>query len=492
MLITPPHDAQSNQLGSHKVPEKDSLRGQNPLSAAAVALSSWMERWFPDAFVFVVLAIVISALAAFIIGAPVQSISIAFGSGFWDLIPFTLQASMVVIGGYVVASSPLAGRAIRFLAGIPRSGPSAVAFISATSCMSSLVNWAFSFVFGALLVREIARRHKTLDYRAASASAILGLGTVWALGISSAPAQLQANASSLPPALLQITGVLPYSQTIFLWQSMVMTCVLLTVTVAVSYFSAPRGAQAVTASDLQINLSTTTPSNDLPLSRPGEWLENRRSLNLFVVLIGATYLMSVFMQKGVLNGLSNLNVYNFLFLMLGLLLHGTPRKFMSAVSAAVPSVGGMLIQFPFYAGVAGIMTHAMSPTGATVASLLAHTFTGVAGRDYFAPAVAVYSAVLGLFIPSGGGKWLVEAPYIMQAANYVHVHLGWTVTIYNAAEALPNLINPFWMIPVLGLVSLRPRDIVGFTFLQFLINAPLVILMSWLLGETLNYVPPHP
>lgn len=490
MIIDTPHGVRSKQIGLDYAPDAKALPDQNALSATAVMLSAWMERWFPDAFVFVVLAVILSACGAVLIGAPVLSIPQAFGNGFWDLIPFTLQASLVVIGGYVVASSPLASRVITWLAVIPRSGPSAVAFIAAISCATSLVNWAFSLVFGALLVKEMARRHPSLDYRAASAAAILGLGSVWALGISSAPAQLQANASSLPPALLKITGVLPYSQTIFLWQSVLMASILLVVTISVSYFSTPRGTAATTAADLGIDLAVQEEPASTENSRPGEWLERSRTLSLILVAIGGTYLLSVFMQKGFLTGLSNLNTYNFFFLTLGLLLHGTPRRFTRAVSEAVPSVSGILIQFPFYAGVAAILTHAAAPGGATVASIVAHAFTDVAGRDFFEPAVAIYSAILGLFIPSGGGKWLVEAPYIMQAANEVKMHLGWTVQIYNAAEALPNLINPFWMIPVLGLVSLRPRDIVGFTFLQFLINAPLVIAMSWLLGRTLQYLPP--
>lgn len=461
---------------------------ENVLSRVALKLTEWMERWFPDAFVFVLLAVLFGAIGAFAIGAPATGIIKAFGNGFWDLIPFTLQASLVVIGGYVVASSPVATRVIGWLASIPKSGSGAVAFIATVSCTTSLVNWAFSLVFSALLVKEMARRHSHLDYRAASAAAILGLGSVWALGLSSAPAQLQANAASLPPALLKVTGVIPFSQTIFLWQSIVMAIILLIVTISVAYFAAPKGKRAVSAESLGIDVSVQDVPED-PCTRPGEWLERSRILSLIVVGFAAIYLALVFAEKGFFSAISNLNTYNFLFLSLGLLLHQTPRRFMKAVSEAVPSVSGILIQFPFYAGVAGILTHAVSPTGATLASAVAHTFTNV-GHDLFAPAVAVYSALLGVFIPSGGGKWLVEAPYIMQAAHEVKMHLGWTVQIYNAAEALPNLINPFWMIPVLGLVGLRPRDIIGFTFLQFLINTPLVLMMCWIFGKTLRYLPP--
>jgi short-chain fatty acids transporter len=299
---------------------------------------------------------------------------------------------------------------------------------------------------------------------------------------------LQANAGSLSPALLKVTGVIPFSQTIFLWQSMVMAAVLLAVTISVAYFASPRGKRAVNAASLGVDVSVRPEPED-PCTRPGERLERSRILSLIVVAFAAVYLGLTFAEKGFFSAISNLNTYNFMFLSLGLLLHQTPRRFTKAVSEAVPSVSGILIQFPFYAGVAGILTHAVSPTGATLASAVAHAFTDV-GHDLFAPAVAVYSALLGMFIPSGGGKWLVEAPYIMQAANEVKMHLGWTVQIYNAAEALPNLINPFWMIPVLGLVGLRPRDIIGFTFLQFLINTPLVLLMCWIFGKTLQYLPP--
>ena len=121
---------------------------------------------------------------------------------------------------------------------------------------------------------------------------------------------------------------------------------------------------------------------------------------------------------------------------------------------------------------------------------LAHLFVSLTTHDTFPIAAGIYSAVLGLFVPSGGGKWLLEAPYVMKAANELKVHLGWVVQTYNAAEALPNLINPFFMLPLLGVVGLKARDIVGFTFMQFLIHTPVVLFFLWLLAGTLTYVPP--
>src|SRR5919202_1035643 len=120
----------------------------------------------------------------------------------------------------------------------------------------------------------------------------------------------------------------------------------------------------------------------------------------------------------------------------------------------------------------------------------AGSFIRPATSDSVLLTMGIYSAVLGFFIPSGGGKWLLEAPYVMQAANELKVHLGWAVQVYNAAEALPNLINPFWMLPLLGVLGIRARDVVGFTFLQLLVHLPVVLFLLWLMARTLPYVPP--
>jgi short-chain fatty acids transporter len=150
----------------------------------------------------------------------------------------------------------------------------------------------------------------------------------------------------------------------------------------------------------------------------------------------------------------------------------------------------VLIQIPFYAAISYILTAARNPAGHSVSDVIAHAFATVNTHDSFPLAMGVYSAVLGFFIPSGGGKWLLEAPYVMQAANELQVHLGWAVQVYNAAEALPNLINPFWMLPLLGILGLRARDIVGFTFLQLVVHLPVVLFMLWFFAKTLTYVPP--
>jgi short-chain fatty acids transporter len=172
------------------------------------------------------------------------------------------------------------------------------------------------------------------------------------------------------------------------------------------------------------------------------------------------------------------------------LLSWRPRTFLDSAARAAPAVGGVLIQFPFYGGIAALMTLAPGPEGQSIASHLATFFTSAVSRESFPVLIGIYSAVLGFFVPSGGGKWIIEAPYVMQAANELRVHLGWTVQIYNAAEALPNLINPFWMLPLLGILRLKAREVIGFTIPQFIVHVPLVLLLLWVLGLTLEYEPP--
>ncbi|HEY0788264.1 MAG TPA: TIGR00366 family protein, partial [Thermoanaerobaculia bacterium] len=180
----------------------------------------------------------------------------------------------------------------------------------------------------------------------------------------------------------------------------------------------------------------------------------------------------------------DLNTFNFTFITLGLLLHWRPRSFLRAVARSVPATAGVLIQFPFYAGIFGIISNT------AIEERLAEAFVALTTTNTFPLVVAIYSAILGLFIPSGGGKWIVEAPYVMAAANSWQVHLGWTVQIYNAAEALPNLINPFWMLPLMGIIGAKARDLAGYSILQLVFHVPIVLLLCWLFAWTLPYVPP--
>ena len=441
---------------------------QNILQRFALRVSDWSEKWFPDSYIFALLGVIIVAIAAIGIGAPAQDVAISFGDGFWSLIPFTLQMCMLIVVGYVVSVSKPVQLLIQKMARLPHSGRGAIVLVATVSLLISLINWAMSTVLTALLVIALAQRKElNMDYRAAAAAAIIGMGATWALGISSSAAQLQANKSSLPEPIYNLTGVIPFTETIFLPQSMIMTAVLIVASIAIAYWSAPKGSDIKTIEHFPIQIEEEKPEVSAE-KRPGDWLENSPILSILIVILGAVWMFNEFSKSNPILAISSLNTYNFIFLILGVALHGTPRNFLNAVSKAVPAISGVLIQFPLYGSIAFMMTNALNPADLSLSHYIAEFFVSIASQETFAIVMGLYSAILGFFIPSGGGKWIIEAPYVMQAAHDLKVHLGWSVQIYNAAEALPNLINPFFMLPMLGILKLKAKDVIGFTVTQLI------------------------
>ncbi len=453
------------------------------LVVLGLRLSAAFERWFPDAFALALLAAVgIYAVSALLSGAPIQTAR-WFGAGYWDLVAFTLQMAMVIVTGYALASAPPVFAVVRYIARAPTSPRGAVAFVALFSMLSSLLSWSFSLVFSGLLAREVARRVEGTDYRAIGAAAYLGVGSVWALGLSSSAALLMATPASLPKALLDISGPIPLTQTLGLWQSGVVALCLIGVSLFIAYASAPLGPDAKTMADMGV--APEPPARrETKGERPGEWLEYSPVLTIVLSLIAGIYLAGEVRTGGPL-ALLNLNNYIFTFAAAALLLHWRPRSFVAAINQAVPSVGGVLIQYPIYAGIIRMMTES------GLAQRMAHGFIEVSTANTFPLLVGIYSAVLGLFIPSAGGKWLIEAPYLLSAAQSLHVHLGWVVQTYNATEALANLVHPFWMLPLLGILGLKPRDVIGYSVLQFIVHVPLVLLLVWALNFTLAAGAPH-
>ena len=460
----------------------------------ALALTAWSERWVPDAFVFALAGTFLVFVAALTAtpSSPAQAVD-AWGRGFWDLIPFTLQMSLVIITGHVLATSRPMRAAIERVAQWPRTPRGAVALVTFFALASSWINWGFSLVFSAVLAREVARRVERVDYRALAAASFLGLGSVWAQGLSGSAALQMATPGALQPQIREIVshgglvpgGMIPFRHTIFLWQSMVSVVVEIVVVTFAMWLAAPPAGAGKTARDLGIDVAD--PRDDGPVEAerrgptPGAYLEHSPALTWLVVALGGTYLVRYFASaEDPLNAL-NLNILNLAFLLVGFILHRTPARLMRAVQDATPAVWGVILQFPFYAGIAGIIT------ATHLNERIAGAFVRFSTPATFPALVATYSAVLGVFVPSGGSKWVIEAPYVMAAAHTLRTHLGWVVSAYDLGEALANLVQPFWMLPILGLFRLGARDVMGYTMVVFLVLTPVVLVLVTVLGLTLAY-----
>jgi len=463
------------------------------VARAALRLTAWTERWVPDAFVFALLATIIVFFAALIWtpSSPLQVID-AWGNGFWDLIAFTLQMSLIIITGHVLATSSPMGRMIRAIASWPTTPRGAVAMVTFFAMFSSWFNWGFSLIFSAVLARAVARRVPGVDYRALAAASMLGLGSIWAQGLSGSAALQMATPGALQPQLREIVaaggivpgGIIPFRDTIFLWQSLVSVVIEMIVVTLVMWLATPPAAKAKTAAMLGVDLGTgeprqpSKPSGTIP---PGAWFEHSPLLNIVIATFGAIYLVRYFNRAPEPLNAITINILNFAFLIVGVMLHQTPARLMLAFQNAVPAVWGVVLQFPFYAGIAAIITTTH------LNERLANAFVSISSQQTFPAVVAIYSAVLGVFVPSGGSKWVIEAPYVIAAAHELKVHLGWVVASYDLGEAIANLLQPFWMLPTLAMLGLRARDVMGYTFIVAIVLTPVVLLLVTLLGATLKY-----
>ena len=491
MPSDPPHN-RSNTAGQIT---GDDITG---FARLALALTAWTERWVPDAFIFAIAGTLVVVVAgATVTPSTLPQVVDAWGRGFWELIPFTLQMSLVIITGHVLATSPPMRRMIRALAGLPGSPRAAVALVAFFALATAWLNWGFSLIFSAVLGREVARQMDDVDYRALAAASVLGAGSIWAQGLSGSAALQMATPGALQPQIRDIVargglvpgGLITFRHTIFLWQSIVSVLMELIVVTGVMWLATPPAGRGRSARALGIALDTggdagpSVAADSIPgiHSRPGAWLEHSRVLTWFVAALGFSYLVRYFLQAGDPLSAITINTLNLTFLLVGFVLHGTPFRLMRAVQEATPAVWGVILQFPFYAGIAGIIT------STHLNEQLAGAFVRVSTATTFPPLVAIYSAVLGVFVPSGGSKWVIEAPYVMAAAHSLRVHLGWVVASYDLGEALANLVQPFWMLPVLGLFGLGARDVMGYTLVVFFALVPVVLVLVTLLGMTLPY-----
>ena len=302
------------------------------------------------------------------------------------------------------------------MAAIPKTGRGAAAFVALFSMLASLVSWSFSLIFSGLLAREVTHRVRGADYRAVGAAAYLGVGSVWALGLSSSAALIMAAPASLPgrdradqrrhsaqpdAGALAEPARLPRCSSSSRWPS------------ATTRHPAPRRREAW-------RTWACVRARDAGRRAPGDAgrvariqpVPDHRHLRARVRISGA--------RSGGAGPaiVLDLNHYVFTFLIVGLLLHWRPRSFVRAIAAAVPPVGGVLIQYPLYAGIVKMMTES------GLATQMAHFFVTISNEHTFPVMVGIYSAFLGLFIPSAGGKWLIEAPYMLEAAKSLDVHLG--------------------------------------------------------------------
>ena len=424
-----------------------------------------MQRYLPDPFLFVVLLtfLVFGLALVFTESSPINIVEY-WGGGFWGLLSFAMQMLLVLVTGHVLASSPLFKKWLSKLADLPSSPGQAIILVSVVSLLASLINWGFGLVIGALFAKELARKVEDVDYRLLIASAYSGF-VIWHAGLSGSIPLTIATPDHFAQDLI---GVIPTSETIFAPFNIAIIIALLIAVPLVNRMMLPRKEETITVdrSLLEDDKDLIAASIDTAAT-PSERLENSRVISLLIGMLGMIFLVYYFLTSGFQ---LNLDIVNFLFLFLGILFHGTPKLFLAAVTNAVKGASGIIIQFPFYAGLMGIMV------SSGLATVISEAFVSISNEVTF-PVFAFLSAgIVNFFVPSGGGQWAVQAPVVLEAAQSIGVPASKAAMAVAWGDAWTNMIQPFWALPALAIAGLKAKDIMGFCVIILFVSGAIITL----------------
>ncbi len=426
---------------------------------ASISLSNRiMQRYLPDPFLFVIiLTFVVFALGMIFTGSsPVQMVQY-FGEGFWSLLAFSMQMVLVLVTGYVLASSPLFKKGLHFLAKRAKTPGQAIVYVTLVSLLASWINWGFGLVIGALYAKELARQVKKVDYRLLIASAYSGF-LVWHGGLAGSIPLTIATPDHFTADLI---GIVSTNETIFSLFNLMIVASLFLLLPIINYFMSPSEDERVHIDPNLLEKGHIEAASLEGELTPAERLENSRIISLVISIVGLAYLVYYFVNAGFE---LNLNIVNFGFLFLGILFHGTPRHFLEAVSDAVKGASGIIIQFPFYAGIMGMMV------ASGLAAQLSQGFVSISNEFTF-PFFAFLSAgIVNFFVPSGGGQWAVQAPIMLDAAKELGVSIPKTAMAVAWGDAWTNMIQPFWALPALAIAGLKAKDIMGYCFIVLIVS----------------------
>ncbi|GGJ60337.1 short-chain fatty acid transporter [Virgibacillus salexigens] len=420
-----------------------------------------VQRYLPDAFLFAILLTII----VFILGvlftdsSPVEMVSY-WGGGFWDLLAFAMQMSLIVVTGYILANTPIVKRLLSKLSTIADTPSQAILLVTFVSSAACLINYGFGLVVGALFAIHVAKRVPTVDYRVLMASAYSGF-LLWHGGLSASIPLLIAT----PGHFLEDTiGTIPVSDTLFSSFNLFIVAVLLfTLPFLNRFLMKARDPLHNTNATLwrpeEINHSIDNSEEPLGELTPAERLENSKVLSLLIGVFGLAFVVFFFIE----NGFDlNINIVNFIMLFLGILFHRTPRRFLNSVTSAVKNAGGIIVQFPFYAGIMGMMVTSGLSEQMSIA------FVNISNEFTFPLFAFISAGIVNFFVPSGGGQWAVQAPIMIPASLELGVDTAKTAMAVAWGDAWTNMIQPFWALPLLAIAGLKVRDIMGFCVLILL------------------------
>ena len=437
-----------------------------------------VQKYLPEPLIFAILLTLVAAILAMPIchQSPVEVIE-HWGDGVWGLLAFSMQMALVLVCGSALAAAPAVKKVIFYLATLPKKPAGAIALVTFVSAIACWLNWGFGLIVGAIFAREVARRLRGVDYRLLIASAYSGF-VVWHAGLSgSIPLTMSTAGESLSRATNGIlTDPIPITHTILHPINLIMVALTIGAIVLVNSLMHPRNPLMVVAVDPAL-LQDDPVAEKVKPTTPAERLENSLVLTWIITALGLTYLV---VHIGIRHGSFDLNAVIMLFLFTGLLLHKTPLAYVRAFGKAASGASGILLQFPFYAGIMGIIT-GVGASGTCLGTVLSNACVNGSGPITYPLLTFLCAALLNLFVPSGGGHWAIQAPIMFGAGAELHVDHGLTGIAIAWGDAWTNLIQPFWALPALAIAKLKAKDIMGYCLIDLFVSGVIIVggLLVW-------------
>ncbi|GAA2519218.1 short-chain fatty acid transporter [Kocuria salsicia] len=435
----------------------------DPVLARAIKPVNYVvERFIPSALIFaIVLTLVVAVMALVLTDSGPVTVVMGWGTGLSGLLEFMTQMALVLLLGHALASTRPVRALLARLAGIPRSPLAAYVFVFVIAAVASLITWGFGLVVGGLLAREVAaefsRRGRPVSFPMLVASGFSGF-VVWHMGYSGSGPLTAATPGSFIEK--QVGHVIPISQTTFSWWNITATVATVVLVAFALWLVAPRAvpaSHAVTADALaESDQRIATPEVEVPADR----LDASRIPTLLVGLAMVAYLVIHFTGGGTVT----LNIVNWMFLALIFLLSRNAFEVMALVKNAASNVGDILLQFPLYAGIMGIMT------ASGLIQVLSDSIVAVASPQTLGFLAFLSAGLVNFFVPSGGGQVAIQAPILLDAAARLGVDPSVIIMSVAYGDQWTNMIQPFWALPLLAIAGLKIRDILGYTTVVLVVS----------------------
>jgi short-chain fatty acids transporter len=435
------------------------------MSKITAFFTELMRRYLPDPFVFAILLTLLTMVLAVLVEgrAPVDT-AMDWGKGFWSLLAFTTQMAVILAMGYVLATAPLIDRLLNRIVDQVHRPRTAIIVATLVGCVGSYLNWGFGLVIGGIVAKKLAYRVKGVHYPLIIASAYSGF-TMYGLGLS---ATIPVLVSTKGHAFESKMGLIPLSETIFSWPILITSLLVLITLPLLNAAMHPKAGETVTEIDPNLDQDAKTGGASAVLGDEdtiASRLNHSRTLSYLIGGLGMFYVGQHFVKGGSLD----LNMINFFILFLGILLLGTPMNYVEKLNEGIKTIGGIILQFPFYAGIMAIMA------ASGLVQSISQVFIDISTPDTLPFWGLISSFFINFFAPSGGGHWVIQGPFMIDAAQAMGASMAQTAMSVMLGNAWNDLVQPFWILPALALSKLKLKDIMGYTVVSMLLVGAIYI-----------------